>query len=108
MCIIVCKFSSLVVSFFEEGSLGKRPVLLYSSNYLWDKHISTHPLKRTLRREGYLLGEFQLFISARVASDATGPFTDVGHSQDALELRKKYLIGVVGSKSTADEACLRR
>lgn len=35
-----------------------------------------------------------------LATDATGAFIDVGHSENALELRKKYLIGVVGSKSS--------
>jgi cytochrome b involved in lipid metabolism len=35
-----------------------------------------------------------------IARDATGAFTDVGHSTDAVELKKQYLIGVVGSKSS--------
>ena len=35
MGTFVCKFLSLVVSFFEEGSLGMRQVVLYSSGYIY-------------------------------------------------------------------------
>ena len=41
-----------------------------------------------------------LSLNQIIARDATNAFTDVGHSPDAIELKKQYLIGVVGSKSS--------
>ena len=43
---------------------------------------------------------FSLSLNQIIARDATNAFTDVGHSPDAIELKKQYLIGVVGSKSS--------
>lgn len=33
--------------------------------------------------------------------DATGPFTSVGHSEDAVELMKKYKVGEIVDKGKA-------
>lgn len=32
-----------------------------------------------------------------IGTDATGVFADVGHSEDAVEMRQKYLIGNIVS-----------
>ena len=48
-----------------------------------------------------------LHVYTSVGVDATGAFTDVGHSEDAVQLRDKYLIGVVGSVSSPGTAARR-
>ena len=70
------------------------------------------------RRDIYQDVTVFLLSHIHAGTDATGAFTDVGHSEDAQELRNKYLIGVVGSTptptpgtgggaGTADEECER-
>lgn len=66
----------------QTKSKGKTVVILHDTVYDVTDFLNEHP------------GGEEILIDA-AGKDATEDFNDVGHSQDAIDLMKKYKIGVI-------------